>query len=57
MQGRLRTLRATDVAEAAGLTLVAVGAGLAWLPAGLIVGGLAVVVLSIAHEFAGRRRA
>lgn len=36
-----------DLLFIAGLVLVAIGAGLAWLPAGLIAGGAGLIVLAL----------
>lgn len=39
-----------SVLQALGLLTIAIGAGLAWLPAGLMVGGAGLVVYALAME-------
>jgi hypothetical protein len=36
--------------QAVGITVVAVGVGMAWLPAGVIVGGVGLVLFGLALE-------
>lgn len=43
-------MRAATWIQAAGLALVTVGAGLMFVPAGFVVGGLSVVLFGVAWE-------
>lgn len=49
-------MRLAGALAVAGALLVAVGAGLAWLPAGLIVAGVEMVVAAYVVGYLGARR-